>query len=754
MNATNVRFSQLVDGMDIQAPHIGAPIANNLGPIDLDISRVELISGTASALYGMNTLNGLVNFFTLDPFNNPGFSFQQQTGINHIADDQTGAKLFTQTSFKYAKAYKDRFAFKINIQYSHGYDWIAHDYSDLNPKANTSVGLTGADNPGADAVNSYGNESSDVKTLTLGGKKYVVARTGYTEAQSTDYSLQNVKGDIGLYYKPSKNTELSYTYKAGELDNVYQRTNRFRLSGYLLQQHSLSFKSNSVTAHAYFTQENTGQSYNIRSMAENIDKTFKGNTQWYNDFTTQFNNSVGAGATVAQAMQMARTFADNGRPQPGSAQFNKLVDSLGNINNWDYGAALRVKTYMFDAEAQWDLTKTLLPVLDSKYGINILTGFDFRSYIVVPDGNYFINPTHPGDNIVYSKGGIFAQASKTLFNQNLKIIGTLRMDENQYFTPKLNPRLALVYSPSKNHSIRISYQSGFRFPSLFEAFSNVNSGGVKRVGGLPIMSHGIFEDSYYKTSVAAFQAAVNKDVNTLGITTDSAVIREQGLLAKNTYTYIQPEHINSFEIGYRGAFFNQKLFVDVDAYYNIYHAFIAQVEVNVPRTQTQDSVAPDLYNSATQDKYRMWTNSKATVYNYGGSVGLRYNFYKKFELRGNLSFAKLSSFSNDDGLEEGFNTPEWMTNISFGNRDVYKGLGFNVNFKWQSAYLWQSALATGNVPSFYTFDAQITYAFPGQHFDFKLGGTNILNRYYTNFTAGPSIGGFYYVTVTYKLPGL
>jgi iron complex outermembrane receptor protein len=30
-------FVQMVDGIDIQAPHIGAPIANTLGPNDLDI---------------------------------------------------------------------------------------------------------------------------------------------------------------------------------------------------------------------------------------------------------------------------------------------------------------------------------------------------------------------------------------------------------------------------------------------------------------------------------------------------------------------------------------------------------------------------------------------------------------------------------------------------------------------------------------------------------------------------------------------
>jgi len=46
-NTTNVRFVQMVDGMDIQGPHIGAPIANTLGPNDLDINNVEIIPGSS-----------------------------------------------------------------------------------------------------------------------------------------------------------------------------------------------------------------------------------------------------------------------------------------------------------------------------------------------------------------------------------------------------------------------------------------------------------------------------------------------------------------------------------------------------------------------------------------------------------------------------------------------------------------------------------------------------------------------------------
>lgn len=41
-NSTNVRFAQLVDGIDNQAPHLGAPIANALVPMILILIKSKL----------------------------------------------------------------------------------------------------------------------------------------------------------------------------------------------------------------------------------------------------------------------------------------------------------------------------------------------------------------------------------------------------------------------------------------------------------------------------------------------------------------------------------------------------------------------------------------------------------------------------------------------------------------------------------------------------------------------------------------
>ena len=783
-NTTNVRFAQLVDGIDNQAPHIGAPIGNVLGPSDLDIGNVEIVPGTASALYGLNAINGLANFTTKNPFLSAGLSVQQKTGVNHVNDANSVAKLFSETSIRFAKVLTPRFAFKVNGTYLRGYDWVANDQTELNGNANAGVGLLGADNPARDPVNSYGNESSDRSTLTLlaapatangpaVSKRYQVARTGYNEQDLVDYNLRALKADVALHYKLAPGAELSYTYRVAGFDNVYQRANRFRLEGYRLQQHAVQLVGPAVQARAYFTQENTGQSYNLRSMGENLDRNFKPDAQWNSDFTTAWNAAINGGQTAAQAAAVARTAADAGRYQPGTAQFRQKLSELQDINNWDKGAALRVRADLLHGEAQVNLAEALrrgghaLPA-----ALDLLAGADHRTYIVVPDGNYFINP-NPGkdplnNNLTYSKTGGFVQAGGRLLANKIRLTATLRVDKNDYFDVKFNPRFTAVFSPTPRHNFRVSYQSGYRFPSLFEGFSNVNSGQVKRIGGLRVMSDGVFENSYLRGSIDAFTAAVTKTANanaTPGLTpaqkTQQAVAQNQGLLVKNPYTYIKPEYIRSFELGYKAAVLpGGRLLADIDFYYNSYRDFIAQVEAYVPTTATGapittgadlNIVATALNVRATQARYRLWTNSQSQVYNYGGSLGLRYELPGGYLAGANTTYTRLDRTESGDGLEDGFNTPRWAYNLSLGNEKAFKNVGFGLNYRWQQGYYSQTFLVNGNVAAYHTLDAQLSYTVPAPNLRIKLGASNVLNDYYVSYLGGPSVGGLYYLAVTYSI---
>ena len=740
-----MRFAQLVDNIDNQSPHIGAPISNALCPSNLDIDNVEIIQGVATALYGMNATNGLANFTTKSPFTSEGISIQQQVAINHIDDpNNVSPKLYDETAIRWAKILSKKWAFKINAAFVKGYDWIADNKDDLNPEANQSTGLVGVDNPAYDAVNGYGNESSNRKTLSLEGKNYVVARTGYAEREVADYNLQNWKGDMSVYFKPNDRSLFTYTYRTAFLNSVYQRSNRFRLQDYLLQQHILQFNNYLFQFRAYITTENTGNSYNLRSMAENIDLSFKTNDKWFTDYTNAFNNAVTANNTIAAAHHIARGSADKGRLQPGTEAFDKKLQELQKINDWNYGAALHVKANLVHTEASYDLGRLL------KLKYNLQVGADFRDYIIVPDGNYFINPVDSGHNLNYTSYAFFALASKGFFMEKLQISAAVRATRYEYFKLQWNPRITAVYALSNTSFIRFSWQNGYRFPSIFEGFSNINSGGVKRVGGLKVMSDGIFEHSWLKSSIDAFQAAVNKDVNLSGLSQNAAIEKNKALLQQNTYTYLKPEQMQSFEFGYRSILLKNKLFIDADCYYNLYSNFIAQIEASIPNTTDEAQIPTYLYDKNKQARYRLWTNSKTAVRNYGAELDLRYILNNHYSLSVNGSYQTLKKTMANDGLEDGFNTPEWISTAGINGINIYKNVGFGLTLKYQSSYYWQSFLINGNVPAFFNTDFMVNYTIPKPNIYIKIGATNILNHYYYSILGGPQIGGFYYTTLTYS----
>ena len=749
VNTTNVRFSQLVDGMDNQAPHIGAPIANALGANDLDIRHVEIVSGVSAVLYGMNAINGLASIRTKSPFEYPGFSVQQLTGVNRIHNDQVQPGLFTQTNLRYAKALSSKWAIKFTAARTIGEDWIADNYIDLAKNINSSAGLSGSINPALDEVNSYGNESPNRRTITLNGKKYVVARTGYREIDVADYDIDNFKSDAGVYFRPRSGHELSFLWKGARINSNYQRANRFRLQDYFLQQFGVNYENPYAEFRTYLTSENTGHSYNLRSLAENLDRNFKSDDNWFTDFTAAFDQAYATGAATETALQLARQAADEGRYVPGTTVFNQKKNELTRINNWDIGAALNVKSRLIHSEGMisWD---KLFPTVFSRSKMKVLSGMDYRSYIIIPDENYFINPVQRYKNLLYQKHGLFTSFTRQFWNNRIELSGVMRMDKSDYFSWKINPRFTALFKPDDRTTFRAAAQSGYRFPSIFEGFSNVVSGGVKRVGGLRIMSSGIFENSFTKSSIDLFQSTVTSDINN-GLTQAEAIEKNKILLKKNPYTYLQPEYVRSFEMGFRKIFSDGKISLDADVYLNEYRNLIAQMEASVPTSLDQDSIATYLYSKTKQSRYRLWTNSRTRIKYFGGSMGLRYNVTPHVQMQGNFTWAHVIRRADGDGLEDGFNTPPALVNLSISSDRLFKKVGGGLAARYQHWFDYVSFLVSGPVPSYFNLDAQLNYKFAQPDLYLKVGATNLLNRYYSNMLGGASLGGLYYISVTFNI---
>ncbi|SFW82689.1 TonB-dependent receptor [Chitinophaga sancti] len=773
----NFRFMQLVDGVDNQAATLGVPLGNAIGPTELDIQSIEVTPGASSALYGMNAINGMSNLITRNPFQYQGISVYQKIGANHFDGSGGNPKALTETSVRYAQAFKDKFAFKINFSYMQGTDWYADSHNDFNPgtKANPDFPtLVGANNVANDAWNKYADQSTFPIT-DKNGKAYNVSRTGYWEKDLVgDYTVRNLKFDGGLYYKITPKVQLSYNYRVGKMDGFFQRGNRIGLKNVVVQNHKIELQGQDFTIRSYMSLENTGDSYNMNPLADNLEKSFKTDKVWQADYTKALNGALDEGADIAAAHRAARTAADNGRWTPGTAAFDKQLALIKSINDWDIyptskdstnksgGAALLQMSHFYHAEGTWNLRKYV-------HFADVLVGADYRTYEIIPDGNNFVDFTKAladrntpgGKHIWYGKAGGFVQGSKTFFHDQLKLTASVRYDKSQQFEGKFNPRIAVVYTtPNQRHNFRASWQNGFRFPSLFEAYSFVNNGGVRRVGGLAFIEDGLgyFKNSYLTSSATAFTTAVNKITNAdPTVTRAEAEAQSAGVLKVANLDPIKPEQIHSFEAGYKSVLFENKVFVDVDAYFNSYKNFIGQVEVAVPKTgnvnEPTQSVLNQMYDKQYQNRYRVWTNSKSTVQNYGFALGVTYNFEKGYTLSGNLNYNNLTQDkTKDDALIPGFNTPKYFTNVSFGNRQVFKNVGFNVVWHWQDTFYWQNLFGNGDVPAYSTVDAQVTYGLPKIHTSVKVGGSNIFNSAYFQYVGGPTIKGLYYVAITYDLP--
>ena len=775
----NFRFMQLVDGVDMQAATLGVPLGNAIGPTELDIQSVEITPGAASALYGMNAINGMANLITKNPFIHQGLSVYQKTGVNHVDGIDHAPGLLTETAIRFAKAYKNRFAFKLNLGYMRGIDWVSNTATDQNPNtlgtANPGFAELNNINPAYDGWNKYGDENNNAVTINGvnyagGNKTFLIRRTGYWEKDLVNPVVDNLKLDAAIHYRVSEQAELSYSYRVGKMDGVFQRGNKIQLDNVIVQNHKLEVKGDHYFVRAYMSSENTGDSYNVKPMADNLQLSHLSNSAWGGVFKTALQNALNAGSDLSTAMQIARQAADQGRVEPGTAAFENLKNTIARINNWDHvnagiagapatgGAWLKQRSRMYHADAQYDFR-------DKISFVNLVAGADVRIYEVIPDGNNFVDFSRPlaernipkngsfGNNVYYKKYGAFAQATKTFINEKLKVFLSLRFDHNPEFEPKFNPRIAAVYTANKLHNFRISYQNGFRFPALFEALSFVNNGNVRRVGGLSYINEGLgyLDNSYTLVSVNAFNAAVNKNVNS-GMSVNDAAMANRSLLEVTSLSATRPERIHSFEVGYKAALNDHKLIIDVDAYLNEYDGFLGQVEVAVPQTGVigTDASVMDMLaaNRSRQTRYRVFTNARNQYKNYGSSLGITWNFYQKYLFSGNVNYNNIVANQTSDIFLTAFNTPKWSANLSVGNRAIIKNLGWNIVWRWQSSFDWESPLANGKIPAYQTVDAQVNYRLPQLKSTIKIGGANIFNNRYIQYAAGPTIGGLYYAAIT------
>jgi elongation factor P--beta-lysine ligase len=88
------------------------------------------------------------------------------------------------------------------------------------------------------------------------------------------------------------------------------KRNKIRLQNATVQNHKVELTGKELTFRAYVSIENTGDSYNLKPLADNLDLTNLSNTNWKNIFQTTLQNSINTGINLNDAFIIARREAD------------------------------------------------------------------------------------------------------------------------------------------------------------------------------------------------------------------------------------------------------------------------------------------------------------------------------------------------------------------------------------------------------------------------------------------------------------
>jgi len=748
----NTRFMQLVDGMDNSSPALNFALGNLLGMSELDVNTVELLPGASSALYGANAFNGIMFMTSKNPFDHQGISFYAKTGIT--SSTNAGDNNFTDVGIRAAHAFSDKFAAKASLSFLKGTEWFSTDYTDYNVPGRTRA------HHGYDGLNIYGDEVSTtldfdqiaaenlpIPVATDFGSA-TVSRTGYEERDLMDYDAESLKADFAFVYRPNADDfEIVWNSKIGRGNTIYQGANRYSIKDFFMQQHKLEFRNKNFFVRGYTTAEKAGNSYDTRFTAININRNWKDDVPWFTDYalgylTARFLNPA---VTDEQGHAAGRANADMGRFLPGTAEFNSALNSITSDGDLTTGSKFQDNSKIYHVDANYNLGHLTGGFAD------IMLGGSWRQYSLNSSGTIYTDNDGPID---YQEYGAYIQLQKKMLEDRLKFTGSVRYDKSEFFDGFLSPRVSLVYAADENkrHNFRASFQTGFRNPTTQSLFIGLNAGRAILVGSAPEnLTRYTSPEILLSTNGQATtgQASVRLSGGAAYEDAFSLTSVEAGAPQVVNVDLAKPEKISAYEVGYRGVF--GKLSIDLNGYYNAYQDFLSNKTVLVPLYGQAGDNSLSLLALQNEDfqAFQTYTNSLADINSYGAGIGVTTKLFGDFDFGVNYTYAKLDfDDTNDPGFETNFNTPEHKVKASFGNQNLFKNVGFNLNWRWSDVYLWESSFADAFVPSRNLFDAQVNFAVPSIKSTIKVGGSNLFGEEYLSAPGAGTIGAQYYVSWT------
>jgi iron complex outermembrane receptor protein len=739
------RVIQLTDYFPTLSPGLSANFGNLTGLPVLDVASAEIVHGASSALYGANAFNGVLLLNSKNPFLDQGLSVRLRGGNRNLFDGQ----------FRYAVKLSERVAFKIAGGAIRANDFVADNQdataSIIEPN-NNSVGSS----LGYDAVSRYGDISNTFVTGALAGK--TVFLPGYSESDllQNDTKAHSYKVVPTLSVLLTNRLKATAFYSYTHLNGIYQNGTRYAQKNSGQNMGGLTIEGSNWVLRGSLAKEFSGthdpqgdgpynlgllgsylQTQAIAGAGTNPDtgRPYTYAERYFGTYEGAYKAAVLAGSTPDAAALTARNFATTNAPllQPGTEAFTTARNQLIHSTTPGNGARLLSRSLLANANAQYHFQSKI---------VDLVVGGDYRQYILDSDGTLF-SDEKDGQHLHNYEAGGYAQASKSFFGSRLKLAAAGRVDHFKNFGAAISPRASLVYSAGedKQHNFRASYSRAFRSPTQADQYVRLDVGRTILLGNVGKGYQG------YATTVATKLPGILYPGQEAQLATYEINIDKLKL-----------EQVNTFEIGYRAALLDN-LSLDAEYYYNFYdnfiggQGFIGNTDGSRPTPQQLvDAATAQFQNTLLPTRIILVSaNVDQRVRSHGAGLALTYNVLPALTLTGNYSYNQLLTQEFKEGTFSFFNTPKNKFNLGADTRLFDKRLSINVNYRWNSSYLYESTFATGTVPVGQTFDAQVGYTLPQQHITLQAGGTNLLNTNNLQAYGAANYGRIAYVGLLFDL---
>ena len=740
------RIIQLADYMDTQIPSLSSNFGNLLGIPVLDVASVEVVHGPASALYGANAFNGVLLTNSKDPFRDPGLTLRVRAGNRNMLDGQ----------FRYAQKIGERVAFKISGGATRANDFVSTNFdatSQLVEPANNAVGS----NLGYDAVSRYGDIGNTFTASggALAGK--TVFLPGYTERQlvAGDSTTHSYKIAPSLSVLITNRIKATVDYRYTNAATTYQSASRYRFVNSGAHQARVQLEGNNWFLRAFTTRDYSGGrdpqtdgSYNLGFLGaylqtqQAVAKDANGNSvpvvdangrpvtyaqRYFGTYARAYNTAYATNGNNADAAALAaRNAADAGAPllKPGTPEFNAARNQIIHNSTPGQGARLVLRSFLNEGSGQYTFKNDFA---------DLTVGAAYRQFLLGSDGSLF-EDSKDSDLIKNYEYGAYAQASKTLLDEHLKLAVAGRVDNFKNFGTAFSPRASVVYSlgADKLQNFRVSYSRAFRAPTQNDQYIKLDVGRAILLGNVGNGFQG------YTVNVLRGGAGNSPaDPN-------------------NVYKAdkLRLEEVNTAEAGYR-AQIAKKLYIDVDYFYNVYNNFIATQNFvghldRTPLTNPAELATTNAPGSNVR-VIQIAANVNQRVQSQGAGLTLSYAFAPALTVSGNYSYNDLITKDFKVGTQSFFNTPKHKYNLGLDGQALNRTLSYNVNYRWVEGFLYESTFATGNVPTTQTVDAQVGYLIKPLHLTAQAGVTNLFDAQNYQVYGAPSYGRLGYFGLLFDI---